>query len=134
MNTMNMPGFTAEASLSPVKGTYRGRVGSDRPSRGEVSMQLDNSRYDRLKWIRLKNWDHLFTSPGFEEETCDTGAADCAKRCINELNAAKEVCRKIVDESRRQACFNEAVTRGSTCQTNCSRSFQSIPGCPPIGL
>lgn len=131
---MNIPGFDAEELLGPNIGIYRGRVGSDRPSRGAVSMQLDDPRYDRLKAVRLKNWDRLFESAGPLEQTCDTGAADCAKRCINELNAAYAECRKILDENKRLQCFEDARERGSNCQTNCSMSFPPSPVCPPIGL
>ena len=129
---MGIPRFTAELSLSPTVGTYRGgRVCA--PKRGEVSMQLDNPRFNRPKFPRLKNWDRLFASPGPLEETCDTGAADCSKGCTSRLNAAKAECAKVVDETQRQSCFNEVVASASACQTNCSNSFPSTEACPPLG-
>jgi hypothetical protein len=133
---MNIPGFNAESSLGPNLGIYRGEGGFDPPTQGAVSMQLDDPLYDRLKTVRLKNWDSIVKDPGpeFGTQTCDTGAADCAKRCINELNVAYGECRKIRDGNDRLACFEDALTRGSNCQTNCSTSFPPTPVCPPIGL
>jgi hypothetical protein len=39
MNTVNIPGFTAESSLGPTKGIYRGKNGFGGSVMGQLSMQ-----------------------------------------------------------------------------------------------
>jgi hypothetical protein len=131
---MNIPGFVAESSLNPTMGIYRGRVQCDRPGRDAVSMQLDDPKFPKNKALRLNNWDRLFESSGPLEQTCDTGGADCAKRCTNILNEAYATCHDISDATARLTCYDDALKRGVECQKNCSTSFPPSPACPPIGL
>jgi len=71
--------------------------------------------------------DNFFASPEFWENTYDSGQADCAKRCIEEVSAHRKACEEIADDTERQQCFQEASDRGSECQRQCSASFP-----PPI--
>lgn len=72
----------------------------------------------------LKNF---FEADEFWENTYDSGAADCARRCATTLVSEYKVCNAITDCLKKQQCFNEALSRASNCQTNCSRNNQ-----PPI--
>lgn len=64
--------------------------------------------------------ENFFQSPEFWENTYDSGQADCARRCIAELQTHREACLEL-PEDQRLACFEEAVQRGSRCQQQCSR-------------
>jgi len=71
--------------------------------------------------------EDFFGSPEFWENTYDSGQADCARRCIEELTANKAACAAITNDAEKKQCYQDAYDRGSRCQTNCSRSFP-----PPI--
>jgi outer membrane murein-binding lipoprotein Lpp len=64
--------------------------------------------------------EDFFQSPEFWENTYDSGQADCAKRCIAELQTHRQACLQL-PENQRLACFQEATDRASRCQTQCSR-------------
>jgi hypothetical protein len=130
---MNVPGFSAESCLARNVGIHRSKIVSDHRSKPEVFMQLDDRRFPKSRFLKLKNWDKLFASPGPLETTCDTGAADCSKRCTHNLNADKATCNELTDESRRLACNTDAIARASNCQNNCSASFPPSFDCPPFG-
>lgn len=132
---MQMPGFNAETSLGAARGTYRGRARADQTHNGGVSMQLDDSRYDRLKAFRLKAWDSIVKDHGPEigEQTCDSGAADCSKGCTSALNTEYNACKAVEGDDERLQCYTDAVARASACQTNCASSFPSTPVCPELG-
>jgi len=71
--------------------------------------------------------DNFFASPEFWENTYDSGQADCARRCIEDLTAHRNACKEITDDTERLQCFQEASDRASTCHAQCSGSFP-----PPI--
>ena len=63
--------------------------------------------------------DDFFNSPEFWERTYDSGKADCAKRCIKELQTARAACMTR-PEGQRLQCFQEATDRAAACQKGCS--------------
>lgn len=64
--------------------------------------------------------DQFFAS---DWETVDVGGAECAKRCISELNDRKKPCFEIEDEKERIKCIIEAVTVANNCHRNCNKQF-----------
>jgi hypothetical protein len=64
--------------------------------------------------------EDFFQSPEFWENTYDSGQADCARRCIAELQTHRQACMQL-PEGQRLQCFQEATDRASRCQTQCSR-------------
>ncbi len=85
-------------------------------------MQLDDPRFTRPKRFRPINWEHPFKTPGPLKQTCDTGAADCSRRCSSNLREANLACNN-PDVSDKQACINDNANRAANCQTNCSAAF-----------
>ena len=63
--------------------------------------------------------EDFFHSPEFWEKTYDSGRADCAKRCIKELQTARAACMN-KPEGQRLQCFQEAVDRAAACQRGCA--------------
>jgi hypothetical protein len=104
-----------------------------------VSMQLDNRLKipGGIKGIKMRPWDDIVgnSGPVFGEETCQVGGAECAKRCIEELNYSYSICAQESDAALKARCNEEALARASNCQDRCTSSFPpNLNVCPPIGV
>jgi hypothetical protein len=64
--------------------------------------------------------DRFFSEPEFWENTYDSGQADCANRCIKDIQAHRAECAKKTDANERLQCYQEATERGAQCQKQCA--------------
>jgi hypothetical protein len=63
--------------------------------------------------------DDFFASPEFWENTYDSGAADCARRCQSENKPLREACAA-KPENERQQCYTDASNSLAQCVQRCS--------------
>lgn len=63
--------------------------------------------------------DDFFNSPEFWENVYDSGEADCARRCIEQITLHRKQCAQIPNDNQRLQCFQEAADRGAACQRQC---------------
>ena len=61
----------------------------------------------------------FFQSPEFWENTYDSGEADCARRCIAELQQLRAACAQ-KPEGQRLQCYEEASSRAFNCHRQCA--------------
>jgi hypothetical protein len=67
--------------------------------------------------------DIFFGEPEFWENPYDSGQADCARRCIEDLTERRKACEAMTDSAERQACYQSAVNDAALCQSRCSQAF-----------
>lgn len=66
---------------------------------------------------------NFFAADEFWENTYDSGQADCAKRCIQNLTDENKACSKKPDGPDKEKCFKDAVQGASNCHRGCSTRF-----------
>lgn len=64
--------------------------------------------------------EDFFSGPEFWERVYDSGAADCARRCIAQTQAHRAQCAQITNANQRLQCYQEASDRAATCQRQCA--------------
>lgn len=74
-------------------------------------------------------WDRFLSEPEFWENVYDSGMADCASRCIRDLQAAKAACDAEHTEgsSEWNHCRSVALADAVLCQNRCSAANPVIP-------
>jgi hypothetical protein len=64
--------------------------------------------------------EDFFASPEFWERVYDSGMADCASRCIRQIQQHRAQCAQIQNANQRLQCYQEAANRGAQCQRQCA--------------
>ena len=63
--------------------------------------------------------EDFFASPEFWENVYDSAEADCANRCIRQIQQHRAQCAQIANANQRLQCYQEASDRGARCQRQC---------------
>lgn len=64
--------------------------------------------------------EDFFSSPEFWERVYDSGMADCAGRCIRQIQQHRAQCAQIQNANQRLQCYQQASDRGANCQRQCA--------------
>ena len=82
-----------------------------------------------IRATRTWGWDKFLSEPEFRENTYDSGMADCAGRCIRNLNDEYRACDLAHDNGSTEwaNCRSEALGRAVLCQERCSDANPIVP-------
>lgn len=74
-------------------------------------------------------WDRFLSEPEFWENVYDSGMADCARRCIDELRERNAACDATyaAGSSEWHHCRSVALADAALCQDRCSAANPVIP-------
>lgn len=98
----------------------------------KANAQLEGEVLKLQTIAQMHNFDgsplkDFFNAPEFWENTYDSGASDCCKRCAESNKALRKACSQKATQAERDACFADALRRVSNCVDGCSGRFPQQP-------
>ena len=74
-------------------------------------------------------WDRFLSEPEFWENTYDSGMADCASRCVSNLQQANAACdaNHTMGSTEWTDCRSVALAEATQCHARCSAANPVIP-------